>query len=276
MKSYLSVLNEDTKKNSSVAADNTGELEGAEKAKKFVKDSGPEAVKTEKPVKGPHSEQDSDSLPKSVSSESKNPFDLLYNKILAQEAFGEEEGDSLDFSGEIEDESGDEMDFDMEGLEEPSEEEEEHEESEKEGLEAVLDHLKNAVSALESLIGEEENEEEGEENEEEGEENEEGEEEEGEESDEDMEGYPVSEESVEAEIEGHALVNKERLENKLNKSSNQKVKNAVPVTKKKAQVTKGTRFDGKPEPFRSNPEELTKPSKHNVGGVKVGKGLFDQ
>jgi len=95
-------------------------------------------------------------------------------------------------------------------------------------------------------------------------------------SDEDMEEYPVSEESVEAEIEGHALVNKERLENKLNKASNQKVKNAVPVTKKKAQVTKGTRFDGKPEPFRSNPEELTKPSKHNVGGVKVGKGLFDQ
>jgi hypothetical protein len=266
MKSYLSVLNEDTKKNSSVAADNTGELEGAEKAKKFVKDSGPEAVKTEKPVKGPHSEQDSDSLPKSVSSESKNPFDLLYNKILAQEAFGEEEGESLDFSGEIEDESGNEMDFDMEGLEEPSEEEEETEESEKEGLEAVLDHLKNAVSALESLIGEEEGEEE---TEEEGEE-------EGEEEEEGMDEYPVSEESVEAEIEGHALVNKERLENKLNKSSNQKVKNAVPVTKKKAQVTKGTRFDGKPEPFRSNPEELTKPSKHNVGGVKVGKGLFDQ
>jgi hypothetical protein len=268
MKSYLSVLNEDTKKNSSVAADNTGELEGAEKAKKFVKDSGPEAVKTEKPVKGPHSEQDADSLPKSVSSESKNPFDLLYNKILAQEAFGEEEGDTLDFSGEVEDESGDEMNFDMEDLEEPSEEEE-TEESEKEGLDAVLDHLKSAVSALESLIGEEE-----------------GEEEEGEEdmdmdeedmnSDEDMEEYPVSEESVEAEIEGHALVNKERLENKLNKSSNQKVKNAVPVTKKKAQVTKGTRYDGKPEPFRSNPEELTKPSKHNVGGVKVGKGLFDQ
>jgi len=33
MKSYLSVLNED--KNSSVAADNTGELDGAENAKKF-------------------------------------------------------------------------------------------------------------------------------------------------------------------------------------------------------------------------------------------------
>ena len=268
MKSYLSVLNEDTKKNSSVAADNTGELEGAEKAKKFVKNSGPEAVKTEKPVKGPHSEQDSDSLPKSVSSESKNPFDLLYNKILAQEAFGEEDSDTLDFSGEVEDEAGDEMNFDMEDTDEPSEEE--GEETEKEGLEAVLDHLKSAVAALESLIGEEENEE--------GEEDMDMDmdEEDMDMDEEDMEGYPVSEESVEAEIEGHALVNKERLENKLNKSSNQKVRNAVHVTKKKAQVTKGTRYDGKPEPFRSNPEELTKPSKHNVGGVKVGKGLFDQ
>jgi hypothetical protein len=87
---------------------------------------------------------------------------------------------------------------------------------------------------------------------------------------------PMSQESVEAEIEGHALVNKERLEKGLTSKPKQKVKNAVPVTKKKAQVSKGSNFDGKPQPFKSNPHELTKPAKHNVGGVKVGKGLFDQ
>jgi hypothetical protein len=275
MKSYLSVLNEDTKKNSSVAADNTGELDGAENAKKFIKDSGPDAVKTEKPVKGPHSEQDSDSLPKSVSSESKNPFDLLYNKILAQEAFGDEEGDSLDFSGEIEDSEGDEMDFDVEGSDDEmgeEGEEEGEEESEKEGLEAVLDHLKNAVSALESLIGEEE----GEEDEDMGEDM--GEDDLGDDLEDEVEidDIPMSKESVEAEIEGHALVNKDRLEKGLTSKPKQKVKNAVPVSKKKAQVSKGSKFDGKPQPFKSNPHELTNPSKHNVGGVKVGKGLFDQ
>ena len=219
MKSYLSVLNED--KNSSVAADNTGELDGAENAKKFQKNSGPESVKeVEKPVKGPHSEQEADSLPKAVNSESKNPFDLIYNKILAQEAFGEEgEGDTLDFSGNIDGSDDLGMEDDM-GEEEMGEEEM--------GDEDFGDDL----------------------------------------GDEDLG------ESVDAEIEGHALVNQPKLEKGMTK---QKIaKGAVPVSKKKGQVVKGAKATGKPEAFKVNPQTLTNKAKQNTGGVKVGKGLFDQ
>ena len=268
MKSYLSVLNED--KNSSVAADNTGELDGAENAKKFQKNSGPESVKEiVKPVKGPHSEQEADSLPKAVNSESKNPFDLIYNKILAQEAFGEEEGDSLDFSGKIdgsddlgmEDEMGeDEMGEDEMGEDEMGEEGEE--ESEEVTLQTVLDHLRSAVEALEELVNDEEGEDEmGE--------DEMGEDEMGEDlGDEDLG------ESVDAKIEGHALVNQPKLEKGMTK---QKIaKGAVPVSKKKGQVVKGAKTTGKPEAFKVKPETLTNKAKQNTGGVKVGRGLFDQ
>jgi hypothetical protein len=157
----MSILNEDKSFTSSgVAVDNTGELEGAEKAKvsSVPKKSGPEAVEVEKPVKGPHSEVESDALPKAVSSESKNPFDLLYNKILAEEAFGDETGDTFNFEGEIEDHSGDDL-GDLDLGDESEEGSEEHEEEEEEGLEAVLDHLKNAVASLEKLVSAEEGEE---------------------------------------------------------------------------------------------------------------------
>lgn len=267
IKQYMSILNEEKSFTSSgVAADNTGELEGAEKAKasSLPKNSGPESVEVEKPVKGPHSEQDADALPKAVNAESKNPFDLLYNKILAEEAFGDEEGDTFDFGGEIEDED------DFTGLgssEEEGEESEEHEEEEEEGLEAVLNHLKSAVASLEKLVGEEEGEEE--EGEEEGESEFDEQESMGEE-------VPVAEEAVEAEYEGHALVDQEKLEKGLTKSSSQQVRGAVPVTKKKAEAVKGKKADGKPEVLGGNPEELTSKSKHNVGGVTAGKGLFEQ
>jgi hypothetical protein len=271
IQSYLSVLNEDTtKKNSSVAVDNTGELEGAEKAKSLSKDSGPESVKeVEKPVKGPHSEQDADALPKAVSSESKNPFDLLYNKILAQEAFGDEAGDSFDFEGKIED-HGDDTGLDLE-MGDKEESEEGEEEGEEHSLQSVLDHLKSAVEALEALAAHEESEEESEESEE-GEE--EGSEDESEE--EEAEEIPFANEAVEAEIEGHALVDQEKLEKGLTKASSHTVKGAVPVTKKKAEVVKGKKVDGKPEELHADCESLTGKSKQNVGGVTAGKGLFDQ
>ena len=271
MKSYLSVLNED--KNSSVAADNTGELDGAENAKKFQKNSGPEAVKeVEKPVKGPHSEQEADSLPKTVNSESKNPFDLIYNKILAQEAFGEEEeGDTLDFSGNIDDSDDLGMEDDM-GEDDMGEEEMGEEESEEVTLQTVLDHLKSAVEALETLVAHEEGEE-GEEEMGEEEMGEEGEEDFGSDLDDEDLGEDLGE-SVDAKIEGHALVNQPKLEKGMTK---QKIaKGAVPVSKKKGQVVKGCKVTGKPEAFKVNPETLTNKAKQNTGGVKVGKGLFDQ
>ncbi len=278
IQSYLSVLNEDTtKKNSSVAVDNTGELEGAEKAKSLSKDSGPESVKeVEKPVKGPHSEQDADALPKAVSSESKNPFDLLYNKILAQEAFGDEAGDTFDFEGQVEDHGDDAgLDFGIEGEEESEEGEEGEEEGEEHSLQSVLDHLKSAVEALEALAAHEESEEESEESEEEGEEGEEeGSEDESEEGE--AEEIPFTNEAVEAEVEGHALVDQEKLEKGLTKASSHTVKGAVPVTKKKAEVVKGKKVDGKPEELHADGESLSSKGKQNVGGVTAGKGLFDQ
>jgi len=280
MKSYLSVLNEETKKNSSVAADNTGELDGAEKAKKLSKDSGPEAIKNlEKPTKGPHSEFDSDALPKSVKSESKNPFDLLFNKIVAEEAFGDEEGDTLDFSGEIEDSEGDDLDFDAELSDEDGDSLDDMEDElseEPEGLEAVLDHLKSAVAALETYLGSDS--EESEDMDMDSDEDMETDEFSGDETDiydEEDDETPLSKESVDAEIEGHAIVDQEKLKKKLDSKSN-KVNGAVPVSKKKAQVVKGKKFSGKPEPFKCDPNTLTNKSKQNVGGVKVNKGLFDQ
>jgi hypothetical protein len=268
----MSILNEDKSFTSSgVAVDNTGELEGAEKAKvsSVPKKSGPEAVEVEKPVKGPHSEVESDALPKAVNAESKNPFDLLYNKILAEEAFGDEEGDTFDFEGEIED-HGDKDHEDFEHDLESPEGTEEHEEGEEEGLEAVLDHLKNAVASLEKLVSSAKDDlddvsDEGEMDEDDLD----SEEDEGEE-------VPVAEEAVEAEYEGHALVDQEKLEKGLNKSSNHTVKGAVPVTKKKAEVTKGKKADGKLETLSGNPEDLASKAKQNVGGVTAGKGLFEQ
>ena len=271
MKSYLSVLNEN-KQDSGVAADNTGELDGAKNAHKFSKDSGPDAVKElETPEKGPHSEQAEDSMPKKVSSESRNPFDLLYNKILAQEAFGDEDLEEVsdDFDetemglGETE---GEEMDDELA----PEDSEEESEEGEAAGLEAVLDHLKSAVEALEAIVGNEESEEE--------------ESEEGMEDEEDMEDVEGAFD-LDFDPDDASKVSQESVELKpvkknagqfLAKKTSQALKSAVTVVKKKAVPTKGVKPEGKYTKCTANPETLTSKSKQNVGGVKVGKGLFEQ
>lgn len=242
IKSYLSVLNEDTKKPSNVVADITGELEGSEKAKNFVKDSGPEAnTAVVKPVEGPSQEdvKAEDSAPKSVKSESTNPFDVLYSKVLAQENWElEEEEEELGAGTE----HGGELGFP--GLASP-EGTEEHEEAEEEGLEAVLAHLKGAVEALEKLVSSaEEDEEETEES-----------------SD------PMTEEGVEIE----ELKGTEDLTDK----SKREVKGAVPVSKGSATVVKGHEVNSKPTELKGT-EDLTDKKKRDVGGVKVGKPLFDQ
>ena len=83
-------------------------------------------------------------------------------------------------------------------------------------------------------------------------------------------------EAVEAEYHGHPLVDQEKLEKGLTKPSNIEVKNAVPVSKKKAEVTKGPKATGEPEHCTDNPEELTQKSKIDTHGVKVGRAMFDQ
>lgn len=254
IKSYLSVLNEDTKKPSGVAADNTGELEGAEKAKSFPKSTGPESVSTPKPVEGPSQEDvtSEDSAPKAVKSESSNPFDVLYNKVLAQENWELEEEEEEQAEEEAMDFTGLGSAENHEGHEGHESEEEEESELEEEGLSKVLEHLKSAVEALSKLV-EDADEDEGED---------ESLSEEGE-----MESMPVSEEGVEIE----ELKGTEDLTDK----KKQEVKGAVPVSKGAATVVKGKEVDGEPSEFKCS-EHLDDKKKQNVGGVKTGKFLFDQ
>jgi hypothetical protein len=258
MKSYLSVLEEENK--SSVVSGTeklVGDLPG--KTKEHVSANKVEGV--EEPVEGPHSQQDPESEPKTVKSESTNPFDDLYNKVLAEEAWDFEEADTQVTDNSVSPEMPQD-DFNMEfGTDMKPDTEEE--EAAPEGMEAVLDHLKKAVEALEQLVGENEGEEE------------EDLEEEGTDMEEDME-EDMPTEAVEAEVEGHALVDQEKLAKGLDKPTSATVKGAVPVTKGKAQVVKGAKVDGKPSELKCNPEELANKAKQNVNGVKTGKGLFDQ
>jgi hypothetical protein len=281
IKSYLSVLNEDkdfTSKGIVKGSEKTvGDLEGA-KEKGKPKNSATEKVKDlETPVKGPHSEVEDESLPKPVKTESaKNPFDVLFNRIVTQEGFGDDEsGDTFDFEGEVshdhegEDSLGDESDLDF------SEEEGEGEEGEGEDeVTFTLDRAtaEKLVEVLQSVLGGEESEEgEGEEGSEEGEEEGEGEDLEG-----STEEIPFTAESVDADVDGTPLVDKDKLEKGLTSKSNGTVKGAVPVSKKKAEVVKGKKATGKLEPFSKSTDELTSKGKQNVGGVTAGKDLFDQ
>jgi hypothetical protein len=267
VKSYLSVLEE---KNESSIVSGTEKLVGdlPGKTKEHVSANKVEGV--EAPVEGPHSQQDPESEPKEVKAESTNPFDELYNKVLAEESWDyetEAEESPLD-SDASSAETDVDMNLDFTAEPEDSEESEE-EEMEPEGLEAVLDHLKSAVSALEKLVDEADEEEDEMEEEGMGMMDEEEEDEMEEMSDETLP------EAVEAEVEGHALVDQEKLAKGLNKPASKVVKGAVSVTKGKAQVVKGAKVDGKPSPCTIKPETLTSKN-NNVGGVKPGKDLFAQ
>ena len=269
MKSYLNVLNEDKASNftSSGIADETKKLVNdkpfgnneSEKNKKPTASFDPKKnVKSEveDPVQGPHSEIEAESLPHKLESV-KNPFDLLFNKIISEEDMdgmedgfeASDDGESFDFNTSVEDQ--DETDG----------EENEEEEGEEESLHTVLDHLKSAVEALERLANHESNESEEEEGEEDynfGDEEEEGEE------------VPVAQEATEIEEFNPS--------EDLTQLSNQTVKGTT-VTKKpagkKAEVTKGVKPTGRFEPYRNKGEVLQKKT-NNVGGVKVGNPLFDQ
>jgi len=207
--------------------------------------------------------------------ESTNPFDELYNKVLAQENWeadeeaNEQPGTELNFIGDTQ--TG-------EGEAEASEEGEEGEEGE-DPMVAVLDALKAAVAALEKVVGGEHEQEETEEEESEehespiGEEAEEGGSEE--ESSEEGGSEETTSEEVEAEILGHALVDLEKLAASLTSPKSQVVKGAVPVAKGKAQVPKGGKVDGKPSEFKGSVDKL-EGKNNDTGYVKNGKNWLDQ
>lgn len=269
-KAYLKVIEEAT---SSGIVDSTksqvgktfGNKESDKKAHETAPKSSTENVENElEDVEEAPSELTSDGATGELEKvkESSNPFDALYNKVINEEMF--------DFSTEdnsLEPSEGTETDDSLEEFDDESEDEEEADE-----VTFTLDRetAQKLHDVLKSVLGDEEEEEEAEEESKEGLEDFDLEGENEEESDE------VKQEAVEAEYHGHALVDQEKLERGMTKPSNKEVKGAVPVSKKRAEVVKGKKADGKPEKCTDNPEELTSKSKFDVGGVKTGKFLFDQ
>lgn len=253
-----------------------GDTKGKKNVQTFYKDSGPNDDDLETPEKAPADLQQQDGALKknTVSYESSNPFDLLYNKILS------EEGEMMDFAtGDkpedstfepSEEKSDDDMDeFGDEG--------EDDGENDKVTITLDRDLAEKLYEALGDIIHGGEEEEEGEEENPFGE-DEFGGEEEGEEG---SGGEELSKESFvidDAEVCGNSLVDQETLEKGMNKKSNFEVKGAVPVKKKTAQTPKtGKGHDGKLKPFSTEPgvSKLTSKSSFDAGGVKVGNYLFD-
>jgi hypothetical protein len=200
--------------------------------------------------------------------EASNPFDALFNKIIS------EEGQFMDFATSP-DENPSDSTFEpsMEESDEFGEDEEEGEEVTFTLSRELAEQLHEVLSSVLSEEGEE-----GEESEEGfGEESSEGfGEESSEEESSEMGAKPFGE-AVEAEEQGHALVDAEKLNKGMTAKGNMVVKGAVPVTKKTAQTpSTGKGHDGK---LKSHSTEggvskLTAKS-NDVGGVKVGKTLFD-
>jgi hypothetical protein len=247
-------------------------------AKKIQPKSGPDAKGAETPESPQEAPEKlstgkndgkAKALPKANYGESKNPFDVLYNKILS-------EADIMDFAtaetpedSTFEPSLGDTDEFgESEGGEEEGEEE----------ITLTLDRsvAEQLMGMLSSALGGEEGEEEGNEMDFGGEESSESEDNSMEDSS--QEGARPFGEAVEAEEEGHALVDQEKLNKGMNSKGNMVVKGAVPVTKKSAQTpATGKGFDGKLKPH--SPEgavsKLTSKGSKDVKGVSVGKTIFD-
>lgn len=208
--------------------------------------------------------QQKDGGAKKLKGESNNPFDVLYNKIL-------EEEEAFNFSTEDNSLQPDSS-FDMNSSEDEDLQEFD-DETEEEGEEVTItlnrELAEKLHEVLSSILSSEETEEESEEGEF-------GEDEEGTEEIEAEETEEVKE-AVEAEVLGHAIVDCEKLNKGLNNPSNDEVKGAVPVTKKNAEspsVGKGSDGQLKQHSTDAAVSKLQS-KKQDVGGVKVGKTLFD-
>jgi hypothetical protein len=281
---YLKVINEASddlqSKDQKVAGQSLkigaafGDSQSETTAKKIQPKSGPEADGAETPETAQEAPSDlsvgkqEDGSPKKAEKtygEANNPFDALFNKIIS------EEGSMMDFATS---ETPADSTFEP-SLEDSSEFGEE--EGEEEGEEVTISLSRELAEKLhEVLMGVLEG---GEESEEMGEESPEGLGGESSEEDESSEmGAKPFGEAVEAEEEGHALVDAEKLNKGMNSKGNMVVKGAVPVTKKSAQTpSTGKGHDGKlkPCPPDGAVSKLQSKGSKDVGGVKVGKTLFD-
>jgi hypothetical protein len=243
---------------------------------KVQKSTGPEAKGAETAQKpeeaGEHLSVGKavDGTPKEVGTkyESKNPFDVLFNKIIS------EEGDIMDFStSDKPEDSTFEPSFGSEGGDG-----EEFGEGEGEDEEVTFTLPKDLAEKLHEVLGQvllgEEEHEAGESDEEESEEHGFGGEEEDESS---AEGALPFGEATDMQDLGTPIVDTEKLAHGLHSKGNYTVKGAVPVTKKSAQTPKtGKGHDGKLKAHSTDGAISKLQSKQqDVGGVKVGKTLFD-
>jgi hypothetical protein len=198
--------------------------------------------------------------------ESLNPFDALYNRVLNEEG-------EFDFSTESENELEPSNEF---GGEDDSESEDGEEESDEVTITLDRETAQKLVDLLTNVLGEGE----------EGEEEEDQTEDEmfggsDEDSMEDLDGSSEEDEdpfkeSVDSEELGHAIV-KDLDKGHLTSKKSNAVKGAVPVSKKSSSASSIKGADGKIEKHSTDSaiSKLTGKN-NNVGGVKVGKGLFDQ
>ena len=210
-------------------------------------------------------------MKKTKANESLNPFDALYNRVLSEEGefdFSTDQDNSLESSDEDELGMGEE-DESEEGMEEENEEE-----SEEVTFTLDRETAQKLVDVLQSVLGQSEEEDMDSEDQTEDEmfgDSEEDSSVDGEDEDED----PFKE-SVDADELGHALV-KDLDKGHLASKKSKVVKGAVPVSKKSATSSAIKGADGKIEKHSTDSaiSKLTGKN-NNVGGVKVGKGLFDQ
>jgi hypothetical protein len=255
-------------------------------AKKIQPKSGPEAKGAETPESpqeasgnlsvGSECDGKAKALPKANYGEAKNPFDVLFNKILS-----EADSNTFDFAT-AETPADSTFEPSLDGGLEDSDEFGENEEGEDEGEQVTLtidrSVAEKLIEVLNSALGEEG--EEGEEGEDLFGASDEGESSEGESSEDEssfQQGAKPFGEAVEAEEEGHALVDAEKLKKGLDSKSNIVVKGAVPVSKKSAQTpSTGKGFDGKLKSHSTDSAVSKLTGKSNdAKGVNVGKTIFD-
>lgn len=197
--------------------------------------------------------------------ESLNPFDALYNRVLNEDG-------EFDFSTETDNELESSDEF---GGEDDSESEDGEEESDEVTITLDRETAQKLVDLLTTVLGEGEGEEEEDQTEDEmfgGSDDD---------SMEDLDGSSEEDEdpfkeSVDSEELGHAIVKDLDKGHLKNKKSNV-LKGAVPVSKKSSSSSSIKGADGKIEKHSTDSaiSKLTGKN-NNVGGVKVGKGLFDQ
>jgi len=271
---YLNVLNESKGSHAVSGPKKTGPFfDGGDKKAPF---NNSDEVETPEKSAAHLNSASSDSKPKVAKAttlgDSVNPFDKLFNQVLSQENWEQEE-EANEVSGGESPEGNLEMNFS--GDTETGEGEfEEHGEGEGEGemdaMTELLTHLRAAVAALEKISGHEEEEEE-----EEVEEDTDTDTEPDTDTDTDTDEETNLEDSVDAEELGHALVDLQKLSAGLSDPKSRTVKGAVPVSKGKAQTPNGKKPEGKYVPFKGNTKPL-EGKKNDVNGVSKGKAWFDQ